>query len=140
MEWSQLYLHNEYWLKILSFFYQGQVARLLEMTLCGATACQRQPFLMHSFRYFSNKKVEIAIFCLDYQTRSMVESHKSPLQNDKCHFWFYRPLGSLGTKASSKTINKHVRQYFSTSSLIARPVNGLLFLFGSRTDDFSCQI
>ena len=37
-------------------------------------------------------------------------------------------------------INKYVRQYFSTSSLIARPVNGLLFLFGSRTDDFSCQI
>ena len=49
------------------------------MTLRGATARQRQPFLMHSFRYFSNKKVEIAIFCLGYQTRSIVEAQKSPL-------------------------------------------------------------
>ena len=58
---------------------RGKLPRLLEMTLRGATARQRQPFLMHSFRYFSNKKVEIAVFCLGYQTRSMVEAQKSPL-------------------------------------------------------------
>ena len=113
---------------------RGKLPCLLEMTLRGATTCQRQPFLMHSFRYFSNKKVEIAVFCLGYQTRSMVEAQKSPLHvsffgigmSIVSFFGFGLGWVGLGTKAFSKTINKHVRQYFSTSSLIARPVNGCL--------------
>ena len=52
----------------------------------------------------------------------------STYKQEQCHFLFYRPLGSLRTKISSKTINKPVRQYFSTTSLIASPVNGLLCL------------
>ena len=51
----------------------------------------------------------------------------STFERKWCHFQFHWPPGSLCTKTSSRTINKHVKQYFSISSLIARPVNGLLF-------------
>ena len=129
------------------FLLPGQVSRLLKVTLHKATACQRQPFLIYSFRYFSSKTVETVVFCHGYQTRDMVEAQKSLL-----HVCFFNIIISVNTcrvifatrltpyKYIFKTIDKHVRQYFSTSSLIARPVNGLLFLFGGRTDDYTCQI
>ena len=110
---------------------RGKLPRLLEMTLRGATACQRKPFLMHSFRYFSNKKVEIAVFCLGYQTRSMVEAQKSPLHVSFFSIRisivsFFVLLATRLTRYKGIFKNKHVRQYFSISSLIARPVNGCL--------------
>ena len=43
--------------------------------------------------------------------------------------WLDQPLGSFHTHTTSKNINKHVWQYYSTSSLIARPVLDLLFGF-----------
>ena len=55
-------------------------------------------------------------------------------------FLFDQPPGSFYVHTSSKRINKHVRQYFSTSSLIARPENGLLLLSGGLTGNCRCQI
>ena len=121
----------------------GKFSRLLKATLREATGRQRQPFLMHSFRHFSNKKVEIAVFCCGYQTRSTVEVAFTCL-----HLWHMNVniviLARLVARLISRTYslkntNEQVRHYLSTSSLIARPVNGLLFLFGGLTDRFSYQ-
>ena len=49
--------------------------------------------------------------------------------NEKCLFWLDQPPGSFRAHTTYKNINKHVWQYYSTSSLIARPVNGLLSCF-----------
>ena len=57
---------------------RGKLSRLLKVTLCGATGCQRQQCLIQFFRYFSNKQ-KIAIFCCGYRTRSMAEAQKLPL-------------------------------------------------------------
>ena len=109
----------------------GKLSCLLKVTLRKATGHQRQPFLMHSFRYFSNKKVEIAVFCHGYQTRSMVEVQKLPYMfvslTYEVSFWLDWLPGSFRVHTAWKNTNEQVRHYLSTSSLIARPVNGLLF-------------
>ena len=44
------------------------------------------------------------------------------------------------THTISKNINKNVWQYYSSSSLIARPLNGLLLCFVVEQTILSCQI
>ena len=77
-EWNQLYLHNEYQLKIRSFFYQGQVAPSSGDDPTRSYSPSKTTIL-DAFFVFLQQKVEIAVFCLGYQTRSMVEAQKSPL-------------------------------------------------------------
>ena len=84
--WSRLYRHYEYQLKILSFFYLGQIV-LSPGDDPTELQIVRHQYPMHSFRYFSNKMVEIAVFCCGYQTRSMVEAQKLPLHVCLFNVW-----------------------------------------------------
>ena len=68
------------------------------------------------------KTVEIAIFCCGCQARSMVSSQYMSVSST-----FEWSPGLFHTRTSS-FMYRHVRQYFSTSSLIARPVNGSFYL------------
>ena len=88
----------------------------------------------HFLAWLSNQKyvrsIEIAFACLFLWHIDM----------NSAIFLFNWPPGSFHIHRTSKRINKHIRQYFSTSSLIARPKNGLLLLFCGSTDNCRCQI
>ena len=56
----------------------GKLSRLLKVILCGATGCQRK-YLMHFFRYFSNKQEKWLFFYCGHQTRSMAVAQKLTL-------------------------------------------------------------
>ena len=72
--WSQLYRHHKYQLK-----YDLLPEANCPVSWDDPTADQRHQHPMHSFRYFSNKQVEIATFCRGNQIKGMVRAQKSPL-------------------------------------------------------------
>ena len=78
---------------------RGKLSRLLKVTLCGATGCQRQQCLIQFFRYFSNKQ-KIAIFLLWLSDQKHGRGTEIALTclflwhlNEKCHFWLDQPPG-----------------------------------------------
>ena len=82
--------------------------------LSGATAHQRQPFLIHSFRYFSNKRVKTLSFVMTMKPEAW-KRHRSRLytlvsSTFECkwrHFFFDRPPGQFHVHTFQKLSMEH---------------------------------
>ena len=75
MLWSWLYLHNEYQLKISSFFYLGHVFPSSEIEPTWSYSTSKTPVFNASFRVFIQQKCRTVAFC---HGKSMIGTQMTP--------------------------------------------------------------